>query len=204
LPSCITRAEFITPRVVIGRRTLISRGHDRTEPEVREHGHSRDWHVNPFADGVFFSGPHRNATGTARIAAPTSSGQELTRGADVVRDAMAKYIITLMIEAAKQDSVKKKLKAAFGEEIPIHSVQKLKTQESRADRLSEAGGLVRQASDIVEELKNEMDHWYKSIPENLQDGEKASKIEQARDELGSLHSQLEALDFDNVSFPKMF
>ena len=117
---------------------------------------------------------------------------------------MAKYIITLMIDAAKQAAVEKKLKTAFGEEIRIHSVVKLKTRESRADRLSEAGGLVRQASDIVEELKNEMDHWHKSIPKNLLDGEKASKIAQARDELDSLHSQLEALDFDNVSFPKMF
>ena len=117
---------------------------------------------------------------------------------------MPKYVITLMVDAAKHVSVEKKLKAAFGQEIPVHSVEKLKTPESRADRLSEAGGLVQQAMDIVEELKDEMEQWYESIPENLQDGDKASKVEQSRDNLDSLHSELEALDFDSVNFPRMF
>ena len=45
---------------------------------------------------------------------------------------MARYKITTTVEAPRQDSVIKKLKAAFGEESEIFSVEKLTTPESRA------------------------------------------------------------------------
>ena len=116
---------------------------------------------------------------------------------------MANYKITLMVDAAKRASVEKKLRIAFGEEVPIHSVEKLKTAESRADRLSEAEGLADDARQLVEELQDEMEQWYDSIPENLQQGSKAQEVEEARDALDSLKGELEGLSWD-VSFPGMF
>lgn len=116
---------------------------------------------------------------------------------------MANYKITLTVEAAKQASVEKKLKEAFGAEIPIHSVEKLKTAESRSDRFSEAEGLCDDARGIVEELKDEMEQWYDSIPDNLKNGDKANEVEECKSNLEELRSNLESLDW-SASFPGMF
>ena len=117
---------------------------------------------------------------------------------------MAQYKITLTVEAAQQPSVVKKLKQAFGEDAPVCSVEKVKTATSRADRLSEAEGFADDARQIVEELQDEMEQWYDSIPENLQQGSKASEVEECKDALDSLKGELENLDFSSVSFPGMF
>lgn len=116
---------------------------------------------------------------------------------------MANYKITLTVDAAKQASVEKKLRECFGAEIPIHSVLKLKTAESRAERLSEAEGLADESRQIIEELKDEMEQWYDSIPDNLKGGDKASEVETARDALDELQGTLEGLDW-GVDFPGMF
>ena len=117
---------------------------------------------------------------------------------------MANYEIKLTVEAARRESVEKKLREAFGKEIPIHSVEKLKTAESRADRLSEAEALVDDAKSIVEELKDEMEQWYDSIPENLQSGDKANEVQECKDNLENVQSELENVDFGSVEFPGMF
>ena len=126
---------------------------------------------------------------------------------------MARYTITLTVEAAQPASVEKKLRTAFGEDVPVHTVEKLKTAESRADRLSEASGniesSIEDAKNAVEELKDEMQNWYDSIPENLQSGDKANEVQEAIDALENCSSELDNLDisgcgFDDVSFPSMY
>ena len=120
---------------------------------------------------------------------------------------MAEYEITLTVEAPRKSAVEKKLQAAFGEdgeEVPIHSIEKVDTPSSRAERLSEAQGLVSEAMEIVSALRDEMEQWYDSIPENLQEGNKALEVQEAQDALDAIHSDLEAIDFDGVSFPGMY
>lgn len=116
---------------------------------------------------------------------------------------MANYEITLTVEAARKESVEKALVKAFGKEVPLYSVEKLKSAESRSDRLAEAEGSVEDAKNVVSELKDEMQNWLDSIPENLQQGSKASEVQEALDALESLESDLENVQFD-VNFPGMF
>jgi predicted RNase H-like nuclease (RuvC/YqgF family) len=126
---------------------------------------------------------------------------------------MARYTLTMTVEAAQPASVEKKLKQAFGEDIPVHTVEKVKTAESRADRLSEASGnlesAIEDAKTIVEELRDEMQNWYDSIPENLQQGDKANEVQESIDALENVSSELDNLDasncgFDDVNFPSMY
>jgi hypothetical protein len=121
-----------------------------------------------------------------------------------MRYLVANYKITLHVEGARKESVEKALRKAFGEDIHPFTVEKVKTAESRGSRLSDAGGLRDEARDIVNELKDEMQEWYDSIPENLQNGDKANEVQEAIDALESLDSELENVDFDSVSFPGMF
>jgi len=126
---------------------------------------------------------------------------------------MATYEIKLTVEAAQPSSVEKKLRQTFGEEVPVHTVEKIKTAESRANRLAEASGnlesAIEDAKSCVEELKDEMQNWYDSIPENLQQGDKANEVQETIDALDNVSSELDNLDasscgFDDVNFPSMF
>ena len=85
----------------------------------------------------------------------------------------------------------------------LRTAEKLKTAETRAERLAEAEDHVGTARGIVEELVAEMQEWTDSIPENLQGREKASEVQQATDNLQSLISDMENLAFESVYFPGM-
>ena len=124
---------------------------------------------------------------------------------------MAQYRIELQVDAPMPASVEKKLRDVFGQTVPVHTVEKLRTPESRADRLSAAESdlesALSDAKDAVEELKGEMEEWRDSIPENLQNGDKAQEVNDAISELESLADELDNLtlpDFSSVSFPSMF
>jgi len=132
---------------------------------------------------------------------------------DIEEKFMARYTLTLTVEASQPASVEKKLRQAFGEEIPVHTVERIKTAESRADRLAQVNSdfesSIEDAKSNVEELKEEMQNWYDSIPENLQSGDKANEVQEAIDALENLASELDNLDisglgFDDVNFPSMF
>jgi flagellar biosynthesis chaperone FliJ len=117
---------------------------------------------------------------------------------------MATFEITFTTEARMSASVEKKLRQVFGKDIPLHTIEKLKTPETRSQRLDEAKDEVDSAKSIVEELKDEMQNWYDSIPENLQGGTKADEVQETIDGLESLQSDLENIDFDSINFPSMF
>jgi hypothetical protein len=117
---------------------------------------------------------------------------------------LSQYRITATVDARRVSVVEKKLREAFGlQEASIFTVEKDTSPESRADRLAEAAGLVTEALDRIQELQQEMQDWSDSIPENLQDGQKASDVQQTIDDLQDLIDNIEGLDFDNVSFPGM-
>lgn len=118
---------------------------------------------------------------------------------------MAKYKITTTIDAARKESVDKKLREAFGAKVDglTWEAEKVKTPTNRSERLAEAEAMVEDAKSLVEELKDEMEQWRDSIPENLQGGEKYSEVETACDALDEIHSNLEQCEF-SVDFPGMF
>jgi len=57
---------------------------------------------------------------------------------------------------------------------------------------------------VVEELKDEISEWQDSIPENLQGGGKADEVSSALDELETILSEMENIDFGQVEFPGLY
>jgi len=115
---------------------------------------------------------------------------------------MARYTVTITVDGNNIATVRKQMAVAFpGQEVHC---DKIEFNKSRADRLAEAESLVDDARSIVEELKDEMESWYDSIPENLQQGDKANEVESAKDALDNLQSELENIPFGDVEFPAMF
>jgi hypothetical protein len=117
---------------------------------------------------------------------------------------MAIYEVTLTVDEKLKATIEKKLKRAFGKDVPVHTIDRSKTPETRAQRLGEARDEVESARMIIEELKGEMENWKESIPENLQNGAKADEVQESIDALETLNSELENIDFDSVNFPSMF
>jgi hypothetical protein len=117
---------------------------------------------------------------------------------------MATYTITLTVNEKLPASVEKKLRQAFGRDIPIHTIEKSNTAKSRSARLSEAESDFENAKSVVTELKDEMEGWHDSIPENLQSGTKADEVQEAIDALEQIESEMENVDFSSVNFPSMF
>ena len=119
---------------------------------------------------------------------------------------MPKYVVTAIVESHRKDAVEKIVRTQFaknGIEPYVSFVEKLEGPGSRAKRLAEASEKVSDAREIVEELASEMSDWYESIPENLQSGEKASEVDECKGLLENLSSDMDGLDFDNISFPAM-
>jgi hypothetical protein len=118
---------------------------------------------------------------------------------------MAKYLITLIVDGARKESVEKTLKIAFkGQEPVLYAVEKKTSPESRSERLNDAASIMEDAKTIVKELKDEMQEWYDSIPENLQNGNKAEEVQSAIDALDDVQNEMESISFDSVEFPGMF
>lgn len=114
---------------------------------------------------------------------------------------MARYKIILNVEGSRIDSVRQRCLSVFGSDISAQ-VTKIE-QQTRADRLSDAAGLVQDAVGILEELRGELDEWKSNLPENLQDGGKAEELDEAMAGLDEIKDVLENVDFGNVSFPRM-
>ena len=115
---------------------------------------------------------------------------------------MAMYKVEITVTASNINSVRNIMAAAFpGEEVRCDRID---FNPSRTDRLEEAATMVESARLIVEELQQEMENWYDSIPDNLRSGEKANEVEEAKDALENLLSEVESLNFDDVNFPSMF
>ena len=115
---------------------------------------------------------------------------------------MPMYNVTLKIEGAMVKTVAKKAQQFFGGDAEV-TVSKVLVPHTRTERLTEAENLVAGALSIVEELHAEMESWYDGMPENLQQGDKASQVEEARDALDEIKSALEEVDMSSVSFPGM-
>lgn len=110
---------------------------------------------------------------------------------------------TLIVKGRNIKSIEKTAKTAFGEKAVV-SIEKITHPTSRAGRLEEARGLVEQAQQIVDDLKDEMESWHDGLPDNLQSSDKAMQLEECVSNLEDLSSSIENLDFDNIEFPGMY
>ena len=75
---------------------------------------------------------------------------------------MPRYKISITVDGTNINAVKKQCLAAFGQDVGTQ-VEKIERNQSRADRLSDAEGLVADAKGIVEgiveDLKSEIEDW---------------------------------------------
>jgi hypothetical protein len=113
---------------------------------------------------------------------------------------MANYKVVLHIPGNRIDAVTKKVEEIFGTGCVV---SKIDLAKSRADRLAVIANDVANSASDVEELKAELEEWLEALPENLQNGDKASELQEAIDQLEELKSNLEDVDFSSVSFPSM-
>lgn len=116
---------------------------------------------------------------------------------------MAQYKITLIIDAPKLASVKKKLREQFGEAASAR-VSKVEHPKSRADRLAEAEGMASDAKSTCEDLRDEVQQWFDSLPENFQMGDKGTALEECARSIDEIIDALASIDFSSVSFPGMY
>ena len=118
---------------------------------------------------------------------------------------MAVWKITISGKGVRQATVDKlaeTYREKFGEDVSI-SVVDASPPESRAERFSDAMSSVSDARSQCEELRDEMQDWYDSIPENLQSGSKAEEVQETIDNLENVIGELEDIEGSDVSFPSM-
>jgi ATP-dependent protease HslVU (ClpYQ) peptidase subunit len=75
---------------------------------------------------------------------------------------------------------------------------------SRWERFEVAMSDVSDAKTMVEELRNELQSWRDNLPENLQDGEKASQLDEAIQSLETVIEGLDQAESESPEFPSMF
>ena len=76
--------------------------------------------------------------------------------------------------------------------------------KSRAARYDEAQQLVEEAKTTMEDLRDELQGWLDSIPENLRGGTKADDLQSAIDDLESVIASLDEAAGVTPEFPGMF
>jgi len=119
---------------------------------------------------------------------------------------VARWQVTLNGKGLRKTSVEKlveKMKAEFGEGVNVLVVD-ASPPESRADRFSDAIGLVSTAREEFETLRDELQEWRDGLPENLQGGSKAEELDQAISDLEDAVQDAENLEGKDVTFPGMY
>jgi len=115
-------------------------------------------------------------------------------------------MISVTQKGARADIVAQLVKDAIVNKYPGATVTVIRKEpaESRSARFDEAMELISDAKSTGEELKDELQEWKDSLPENLQDGQKASELDEAINQLDSFISSCENVEGESVEFPNMF
>jgi hypothetical protein len=109
------------------------------------------------------------------------------------------------VKGTRSDTIAKAIEVFRAQKgIGSVSATKMPDNPTRAERLQEAAGMIDEAKSIVQELQEEMQNWYDNMPENLQNSDKASQIQEAADALDGILNSLEEADCDSVEFPGMY
>ena len=115
-------------------------------------------------------------------------------------------VVSVNGKGIRSDLVKKLVEDSLKEKYPDASVSvhRKEPAESRDARFSEAQDYVSLAKSTAELLKEELENWLESLPENLQNGSKADELNDAICSLEDFISGLEQAEGVDVSFPGMF
>ena len=85
------------------------------------------------------------------------------------------------------------------------SVEKDNPATSRSALLAEAEEEVDKARGMVEDLRDGLQNWRDNLPENFQDGAKATELDDAIEALGELAEQLDSQNFNfAIDMPGMY
>jgi len=114
---------------------------------------------------------------------------------------MAQFQINIHRKGLRQLFLEKAMREKFPDCIVTVSAHNPPT--TRAERFAEAEGQFENAKSTISELKDELEAWHGSLPENLQNGDKANTLQESIDSLDNLTSELEGVSFDAPEFPSM-
>lgn len=108
-----------------------------------------------------------------------------------------------MPKGTRTKTVEEKIKSLFPE--TNLSVKREDPPESRSDRANLAISFVEDAMATIEELKEELESWKDSIPENLQNSDKYSQLEESISTMENVINSLsESIDgISEIEFPSM-
>lgn len=114
---------------------------------------------------------------------------------------MARYKVEILVDGNNINTVRKQIAVAFpGQET---SVDKINLSPSRADRMADAVSQIEDAKSTLEELRDELQEWHNNLPDNFQQGDKGSQLEQAVSDLETIISSLDEATGTDVEFPSM-
>ena len=124
---------------------------------------------------------------------------------------MYRLKIDVDIEAESIDAARLQAKTRVAELVKTDLGEKVqrvvrKKYSSRADRLDEAKIHLDEALGIVDELKDEIQEWHDNLPENFQNGDKGSALEDCVTNLETVADSINdaVSNCDSVEFPGMF
>jgi hypothetical protein len=119
---------------------------------------------------------------------------------DEKKKAQSEYIVTMRIKGSTLPAVERRAKAAWGDKVKISHVRR---NSSNADLLDDAQEHVEQAVEIIAELQEAMVERRDNTPENFQQTETYSAVEESADGLDALKDEVEGVisSFDNIEFP---
>lgn len=114
---------------------------------------------------------------------------------------MARFRILVGKKGLRYETVKKVAEKVFAG----YSVQVTKENEpvTRAERFDRAKDLASQAREEIENLRDELEAWKDSLPENLQNGQKADELDEAINALQEAADGIETMENTDVEFPSM-
>lgn len=114
---------------------------------------------------------------------------------------MARYEIKFSVTGNNPKTIVNLIKKVFPEvSVGIEKYE----EKSRANRYADAQQMFEDSKSEVSSLKEELESWRDGLPENLQNGSKADELDEAIQGLESVESEMESVNFDDVSFPGMF
>lgn len=119
---------------------------------------------------------------------------------------MARWQITISGKGVRKSSVEalaEAMKEKFGDGASFY-VKDDTPPESRSERYGLAQSMVSDGKMEMESLREELQDWKDNLPENLQDSDKASQLEDAISSLDDVINDCENAEGHDVDFPGMF
>lgn len=110
---------------------------------------------------------------------------------------MPTYRVTFNTTDSRVTTLEKKLRETFpGEAFNVERTD----NKSRTDRMNDAEGDVNAAVSTVQEILDETQDWRDNLPDNLQESEKADRLDDVIGDLQEIIDTLEGIEW-TIEFP---